>query len=261
MHNLDGKAAIVTGGGSGIGAELVRQLCAQGASVLGADLNQIGLAGVAERTGYITRVVDVGSEADNAAMVGAAEAEFGVLDLLFLNAGVLGRSAEDQRLPIADVAELASRYRHVMSANVDGVVHGTLAAADALDDGGSIVVTASIAGLVPWAPDPVYTVTKHGVVGWVRRTRTARHHDRCHLSWRRRDGVGWCHRRDGRRGPDQARPGPGRHGDHRDGARAGDWSGAVSSGGSVAGTTRVRVRRRRGFLTPGGHRSAQLDPA
>jgi NAD(P)-dependent dehydrogenase (short-subunit alcohol dehydrogenase family) len=168
MNDLEGKAAIVTGGGSGIGADLVAQLCASGASVLAADLNEVGLAGVADRTGCITRVVDVASLADNAAMVGAAVVEFGRLDLLFLNAGVLGRSVVDQREPLTDIAGLADRYRHVMSANVDGVVHGTLAAVDVIEEGGAIVATASIAGLMAWAPDPAYTASKHGVIGWVR---------------------------------------------------------------------------------------------
>jgi NAD(P)-dependent dehydrogenase (short-subunit alcohol dehydrogenase family) len=168
MGDLDGKRAVVTGAGSGIGAELVTQLVDRGASVLAVDINEVGLASVADRTGCLTRIVDVTSEADNAAMAGAADREFGGLDLAFLNAGVLGRPYQEQSEPLTDVAGLAGRYRQVVAVNVDGVIWGTLAVADVMGDGGAIVATASVAGLIPWAPDPLYTVTKHGVVGWVR---------------------------------------------------------------------------------------------
>lgn len=168
MGALDGKTAVVTGAASGIGEALVNQLVAGGANVLAADVNQVGLAGIADRTGCATRVADVTSEADNAALMGAAVAEFGGLDLAFLNAGVTGRDPALQSQPIDQIAALTERYRKVVAVNVDGVVFGTAAAADVMSDGGAIVATASVAGLVPWVPDPTYTVSKHGVVGWVR---------------------------------------------------------------------------------------------
>lgn len=168
MGDLDGKTAIVTGGGSGIGAALVELLTSRGANVIAGDVNELGLAGVADRTGCLTRIVDVTSEADCAALAEAAVREFGGVDLAFLNAGILGRPVAEQGGPIDDISALARRYRQVMAVNVDGVVFGTMAAVRAMDGAGAIVATASVAGLLPWSPDPVYTVSKHGVVGWVR---------------------------------------------------------------------------------------------
>jgi NAD(P)-dependent dehydrogenase (short-subunit alcohol dehydrogenase family) len=67
------------------------------------------------------------------------------------------------------VAELPlEEYRRVLAANVDGVVLGTRWAARTMAPGGVVVATASLAGLVAVPGDPVYALTKHAVVGWVR---------------------------------------------------------------------------------------------
>lgn len=167
-QSLQARRAIVTGGGSGIGAELVSQLVAGGAKVLAADLDARGLEAVTAATGASTMVLDVADgEGANMAMVAEAVAALGGVDLVFLNAGILGRPIGDQGSPYTVAALDASRYRAVAAVNIDGVVFGTLAAAASMS-GGAIVATASAAGLVPWAPDPFYTATKHAVVGWVR---------------------------------------------------------------------------------------------
>lgn len=167
MGQVDGRVAVVTGGASGIGAELVSLLASEGAIVVAVDVDESSLAAVAAATGCATRIVDVRDAEANAALMSGVAAEHGRLDLVFLNAGVLGRANEDQRDPLTDLSTLAERYRTVLDVNIDGVVRGTIAAAEAMERG-AIVVTASVAGLMPWSPDPVYTVTKHGVVGWVR---------------------------------------------------------------------------------------------
>lgn len=89
----------------------------------------------------------------------ALEGEFGVA---FLNAGI--------GIGYPDVAELPeAEYRRIVGANLDGVVFGTRELAKRLmPNGGSIVATASLAGLTGMAFDPAYTATKHAVVGWVR---------------------------------------------------------------------------------------------
>jgi len=86
----------------------------------------------------------------------------GSFDAAFLNAGVA--TGED------DIASLTDeQYRRAVGANVDGVVFGTRELASRLmPDGGSIVATASLAGLVGMPNDPIYTLTKHAVVGFVR---------------------------------------------------------------------------------------------
>jgi NAD(P)-dependent dehydrogenase (short-subunit alcohol dehydrogenase family) len=86
----------------------------------------------------------------------------GEFDAAFLNAGtVTGRS---------DAAELTDEeWQRILRANLDGVVYGTRElAARLMPHGGSIVATASLAGLTPTAFDAAYTATKHAVVGWVR---------------------------------------------------------------------------------------------
>src|SRR4051794_2671455 len=130
--------ALVTGAAAGIGRALVELLEREGAEVLALDL----------RDGF-----DVGD----------AEAweRVGPVELACLNAGI-GTGVED-------VAELElDAYRRIVATNVDGVVLGVRRLSRVMPSGGSIVVTASLAGLVGMEGDPVYTLTKHAVVGFVR---------------------------------------------------------------------------------------------
>jgi NAD(P)-dependent dehydrogenase (short-subunit alcohol dehydrogenase family) len=127
--------ALVTGGRGGIGSAI----CALVDDPLVLDLPEF----------------DVG-EAD------AWRSLEGEFDAAFLNAGThTGR---------ADVAELTDEEWHrILRANVEGVVYGTRElAARLMPGGGSIVATASLAGLTGMPHDPAYTATKHAVVGWVR---------------------------------------------------------------------------------------------
>jgi NAD(P)-dependent dehydrogenase (short-subunit alcohol dehydrogenase family) len=86
----------------------------------------------------------------------------GPFDAAFLNAGVTTGES--------DVAALTdAQYRRIVAANVDGVVYGVReCAARLLPDGGAIVCTASLSGLVATPVDPVYGLTKHAVIGFVR---------------------------------------------------------------------------------------------
>ncbi len=132
------RSALVTGGASGIGAAAVAMLEAEGCDVASLDL----------ATGF-----DVG---DPAAWDGV-----GAVDFAFLNAGVATGSN--------DIAELGdAEYRRAVGANVDGVVFGARRMARVMEPGSAIVATASLAGLVAMPLDPVYTLTKHAVVGFVR---------------------------------------------------------------------------------------------
>ena len=129
MSDLAPERAVVTGGGSGIGAALVALLRADGAQVLAADVDAAGLASVAASTGAATRVVDVADASANVAMIDDAVTRFGGVDLVFLNAGILGRPIGDQGSPYGPGDLDLDRYRAVVGVNLDAVVHGTLAAA------------------------------------------------------------------------------------------------------------------------------------
>jgi NAD(P)-dependent dehydrogenase (short-subunit alcohol dehydrogenase family) len=130
--------ALVTGGASGIGAAVVALLERDGTEVQVLDL----------RDGF-----DV---ADPAAWDGV-----GPVELACLNAGVV--TGESDLTQVSDDA-----YRRILRTNVDGVVFGTRRLGRVMDEGSAIVVTASLAGLTPTAGDPLYALTKHAVVGFVR---------------------------------------------------------------------------------------------
>jgi NAD(P)-dependent dehydrogenase (short-subunit alcohol dehydrogenase family) len=95
--------------------------------------------------------------------VAAAADEAGGADLAYLNAGVTTQEGDI-------TAFTDDQYRRIMGANVDGVMFGAraLVPSIAAKGGGAIVATASLAGLIAFAPDPIYTATKHAVVGLVR---------------------------------------------------------------------------------------------
>lgn len=166
--DLNGRRALVTGGASGIGEQIVAQLVARGAKVMAVDLAETLLTEVSERVGCSMLVSDITTEEANWAMVHNAVADLGGIDMVFLNAGILGRSRDEQRQNYRAGELDLNQYRKVMAVNTDAVIYGTVAAAASMSDGGAIVATASAAGLIPWTPTPFYTATKHAVVGWVR---------------------------------------------------------------------------------------------
>jgi NAD(P)-dependent dehydrogenase (short-subunit alcohol dehydrogenase family) len=128
------ETAIVTGAAGGIGKAIVRLLEAEGTAVRGLDVVH----------GFDVSVPEAWDEVDPA-------------DLVCLNAGVLAGG----EWSLAD-------YRRIMGVNVDGVVFGVQALAPRLREGSALVVTASLAGLIPMESDPLYVLTKHAVVGYAR---------------------------------------------------------------------------------------------
>jgi NAD(P)-dependent dehydrogenase (short-subunit alcohol dehydrogenase family) len=160
---LDGKVALVTGGASGIGRATATRLAAEGAAVAVADLDDERGREAAESVGGAFLRLDV-SEPDRwTEAVAEVERGLGGLDVAVLNAGVTSFTPDLDGLDVG-------LYRRVVGTNLDGVVFGVRATVPALlrRGGGSVVATASLAGMVAFPPDPVYTATKHAVVGLVR---------------------------------------------------------------------------------------------
>ncbi len=157
------SVALVTGGASGFGAEVARQLVRRGDSVVLCDVDEAGGQAVADELGATFLRCDVSDFDQVVATTEAAEQVHGGLDLVFLNAGI------STGCGIADDFDLL-KYRRAMGVNIDGVVFGAHAALPALRrrGGGSIVATASMAGLTGTPFDPVYGANKHAVVGFVR---------------------------------------------------------------------------------------------
>jgi NAD(P)-dependent dehydrogenase (short-subunit alcohol dehydrogenase family) len=155
--------ALVTGGASGFGAEVARQLVRRGDDVVLVDVDETGGRAVADELGAAFLRCDVSDYDAVVETTRQAEQVHGGLDLAFLNAGI------STGCGIAEDFDL-QRYRRAMGVNLDGVVFGVHAVLPALRrrGGGSIVATASMAGLTGTPFDPVYGANKHAVVGLVR---------------------------------------------------------------------------------------------
>jgi NAD(P)-dependent dehydrogenase (short-subunit alcohol dehydrogenase family) len=158
---------LVTGGASGIGAGIARHWANMGNDVLITDVDDALGAALANEIGATFQHLDVTSVEQWAEFT----TQHKPFDVVFLNAGV----ASGENIFAATVTESVfefdlGNYRRVSSINIDGVVLGVahLANAMAQNGGGDIVVTASMAGLFPIQADPIYGLTKHAVLGFVK---------------------------------------------------------------------------------------------
>lgn len=164
-YDFTAKSAIVTGGASGIGAAIVRQLAKAGAKVLVADLDLAAaeaLAAEVKAAGGTAEAfkVDVGQATEVEAMVTKAVSLFGGLHLAVNNAGIGGPAAPTGEYPLEG-------WRKVIDINLNSVFYGLRYEIPALlaSGGGAIVNMASILGSVGFATSPAYVASKHAVVG------------------------------------------------------------------------------------------------
>jgi NAD(P)-dependent dehydrogenase (short-subunit alcohol dehydrogenase family) len=156
------RVAVVTGAASGIGRATAEQLLEAGASVVGVDLGDAGLAWLDGRGRAAAVAGDVSTRACNDAMVACATSRFGGLDTLVLNAGVASFCPVEQIAP--------EHLEHVLAVNVRGVLLGLQAGLPALRqaEAPAVVVTSSISGI---AGDPfmsAYCTSKAAVSNLVR---------------------------------------------------------------------------------------------
>jgi NAD(P)-dependent dehydrogenase (short-subunit alcohol dehydrogenase family) len=165
IDRFKGKSAIVTGGGSGIGAAIAKELAAGGASVLVADRNLASAEDVASTIAAaggraVAHEVDVADAAAVEAMVAAAVATFGGLHLAVNNAGIGGPSAATADYPL-------DGWHQVININLNGVFYGMKyeIAAMLKSGGGAIVNMSSILGTLAFAQAPAYVSAKHAVNG------------------------------------------------------------------------------------------------
>ena len=170
---LDGKSALVTGAGSGIGRAAALAFAREGAWVAAADLKMEAAqetAKLVERAGgqAVAVEVDVTDDDAVAAMVRAAVNAFGGLDCAFNNAGIAPYQVNAAGQKIADVAPEA--WQRLLDVNLTGVWRCLRheVAQMRTQGGGAIVNTASVAGLVGLRNASAYTAGKHGVVGLTR---------------------------------------------------------------------------------------------
>jgi NAD(P)-dependent dehydrogenase (short-subunit alcohol dehydrogenase family) len=148
---LDGKIAIVTGAGSGIGKATVELFRSEGAAVVGADLKGADAD------------CDAGDEAQVAGLIERVVAEHGGIDIFFANAGIAGGLASIFEQSPADWAE-------ILRVNLIGPAVAIKHAAPHIKarGGGSIICTASVAGLRSGAGGPAYSASKAGVISLVK---------------------------------------------------------------------------------------------
>lgn len=159
---LEGKVAAITGGASGFGETTGRLFVAEGAQVVLADIQRERGEGVAESIGSAARFVscDVTSEADVSNLVDTAVREFGHLDVMFNNAGIVGVFG-----PLA--ATPADEWKATIDVLLNGVFYGMKHAARVMvpRESGSIISTVSTAGVVGGLGPHAYTAAKHAIVG------------------------------------------------------------------------------------------------
>lgn len=165
MGRLDGKAAVITGGESGIGLATARLFVAEGARVhlagLRSELLEAAVSELGEEAASCS-VTDVTDDAQMAAAIKQATDRLGPLDVLFSNAGIAGPVGT----PITECP--TQDFRRVLDVHILGafllIKHGL----PVMRDGGSVIINSSVVGLTSDFGIAGYATAKHGQVGLMR---------------------------------------------------------------------------------------------
>lgn len=168
MGELKGKAAFITGAGSGIGRAVAKRYVEEGAKVGAFDLDEASLESLKQECGdeLITITGNVTSLEDNKRAVAEVLKAFGKLDIVIANAGVY-----DKRVSIKEIEEekLEAAYNQLFGINVKGYLFTVKAALPALSESkGCIVMTASISSFQAGLGGTLYVSSKHAVAGLIR---------------------------------------------------------------------------------------------
>ena len=164
---MSNPVAFVTGGASGIGAEVCRLLAEKGHRVAVCDVHLPLAQQVADEIGGLAIACNVADPNSIQTALETCQISLGAPLYVHLNAGVMTVPPDQPYLAIEDVS--LEQYRRIMSINLDGVFHGLHAVIPLVrDQGGCITITASIAGLGFVPVDPLYTATKYAVIGLTR---------------------------------------------------------------------------------------------
>ncbi|WP_149243128.1 glucose 1-dehydrogenase [Dyadobacter sp. 32] len=165
MYSLEGKTAIVTGAGSGIGRSVALLFAREGVKVSVSDINATDgnetVSMIREQGGdaFFTQA-DSGKAEDNELLVSKTIEKYGRLDFACNNAGIGGPAAPTGEFPI-------DGWDKVIAVNLSGVFYGMrYQIPEMLKAGGGVIINmASILGAVGFANSPAYVAAKHGVVG------------------------------------------------------------------------------------------------
>lgn len=161
MNRLKDKVAIITGGAGSIGKATAKLFLAHGAKVMLVDLKEDDLKAAADELGsdnvaYTAADVTKAADAENYAQ--KTIEKFGKIDVFFNNAGIEGVVK-----PLAEYPE--DVFDKVLAVNVKGVWLGNKAVYPRISEGGSIIISSSVAGLDGTADTVAYTTSKHAVIG------------------------------------------------------------------------------------------------
>jgi NAD(P)-dependent dehydrogenase (short-subunit alcohol dehydrogenase family) len=166
MKQLENKVAIITGGAGSIGKTTAKLFLEEGAKVLLVDISETQLNKVASELGsknVAYYVADASKAIEVDGYVNEAVKLFGKIDVFFNNAGIEGVVK-----PIVDYPEEV--FDQVMAVNVKGIWLGNKYVLPQMNEGGSIILTSSVAGILGFAGLGAYVTSKHAVVGIMRTT-------------------------------------------------------------------------------------------
>lgn len=158
---LAGKTVVLTGAAGILGQAITRRFAAEGANMVLVDRDAGRLAGLAAALpaeAVLSVTADVASAGDMTRVAEAAEARFGAIHVFLANAGIEGMAAT-----MADYPD--DLFDAVIAVNLRGVYIGIKAVLPRMADGGSVILTSSIMGMMGTPFNVAYTASKHAVVG------------------------------------------------------------------------------------------------